>query len=134
MQAAPQSSRVKAESAVALLLTFAAGLVDIVGFITLYHSFVAHMTGTTVHLDNRLVLGDWTQAAKAATVIASFVIGFAVGRAIIELGVRFRQRKVATISLSLRLLWSLQPLKPIRSSLEERTTKPCGRSVFCSHC
>lgn len=99
MQATPQSSRVKTKSTVALLLTFAAGLVDIVGYMTLYHSFVAHMTGTTVHLGNQLVFGDWTQVAKSATVIASFVSGSVVGRAIIELGVRLGKRKVATVSL-----------------------------------
>lgn len=99
MQAIPQTPRVKEKSAVALLLTFAAGLVDVVGYLTLYHSFVAHMTGTTVHLGHQLVIGDWTQAAKAGTVIASFVSGSVVGRAIIELGVRCHKRKVATVSL-----------------------------------
>jgi hypothetical protein len=46
--AVPRQRRTKA--VVALVLTFAAGYVDIVGLLTIYNLFTAHMTGTTVHL------------------------------------------------------------------------------------
>lgn len=101
MQALPQSTRAKAKATIALLLTFAAGIVDIVGYITLYHSFVSHMTGNTVHLGSQLVTGNWAQSAKAATVIASFVVGSVIGRAVIETGARRRNRAIATITLLL---------------------------------
>jgi uncharacterized membrane protein YoaK (UPF0700 family) len=58
------------------MLTFSAGMVDIVGYIALYHWFVAHMTGDTVHLGNQLVTGNWSEAEKAATVIGSFILGW----------------------------------------------------------
>ena len=47
MQVPPGNPRTRAKSLVALLLTFAAGIIDIVGYITVYHLFVAHMTGNT---------------------------------------------------------------------------------------
>lgn len=81
------------------MLTFSAGMVDIVGYIALYHWFVAHMTGNTVHLGNELVAGKWDEAAKAATVIASFVIASIIGRAIIQAGARKQLRSVASITL-----------------------------------
>lgn len=95
-----KTTHAKTKSAVALLLTFTAGIVDIVGYITVYHLFVAHMTGTTVHLGNKLESGSWPDAAKAATIIASFVLGSIVGRAVIEAGSRSHKRTVASSTLA----------------------------------
>jgi len=99
MQAEPQSTRAQAKSIISLLLTFMAAMVDIVAYITIYHTFVAHMTGTTVHLGNQLATGDWTQAAKAGATVGSFVAGSVLGRTIIEIGARGRDRSIATVSL-----------------------------------
>ena len=99
VQDARQSGRSKVKSVVALLLTFSAGIVDIVGYIAVYHWFVAHMTGDTVHLGNQLATGKWSEAEKAATVIGSFILGSIVGRAVIEMGARKRQRAIASITL-----------------------------------
>lgn len=108
----PQTSTVHAKSGVALGLTFAAGTVDIVSYIAVYHLFVAHMTGNTVHLGHNLVGGDWGQAIKAGTTILSFLLGSITGRSIIEAGARRKLRKVATITLLieaaliLTLIWA----------------------------
>ena len=91
----------RSKSAVALLLTFVAGSVDVVGYIALYHVFTAHMTGTTVHLARYLVFGKWSEVAIAGSVICAFVFGSVVGRAVIEVGSRVRFRRVASITLSL---------------------------------
>jgi uncharacterized membrane protein YoaK (UPF0700 family) len=99
VQAAVQSRHSKVKSAVAIMLTFGAGMVDIVGYIAVYHWFVAHMTGNTVHLGNQIVTGKWDDAAKAALVIFSFVLGSVVGRAVIEAGARKRQRTIASVTL-----------------------------------
>lgn len=93
------TSRVKVKSIVALLLTVTAGEVDIIGYITVYHFFVAHMTGTTVHLGNKLAIRAWTDALRAGVTILSFVVGSIVGRSIIEVGARAKRRTVATITL-----------------------------------
>lgn len=94
-----QSGRSKAKSGVAFMLTFSAGMVDIVGYIAVYHWFVAHMTGDTVHLGNQLATANWGEAEKAGTVIGSFILGSIVGRAVIEAGARKRQRTIASITL-----------------------------------
>jgi len=99
VQDAHQSARSKAKSAVALMLTFSAGMVDIVGYIALYHWFVAHMTGDTVHLGNQLVTGRWSDVEKAATIIGSFILGSILGRAVIEAGARKGQRAIASVTL-----------------------------------
>jgi uncharacterized membrane protein YoaK (UPF0700 family) len=99
MQVPAHNPRTRAKSVVALWLTFAAGIVDIFGYITVYHSFVAHMTGNTVRLGNKLRIGDWNNAVKAACTIVSFVAGSIVGRAVIEAGARRRKRSVASLTL-----------------------------------
>jgi len=93
------ASRKNTKSMVALLLTFSAGIVDIVAYITVYHMFVAHMTGTTVHLGNTLAVADWADCAKSASVLLGFVTGSLLGRGIIELGSRAQTRTVASITL-----------------------------------
>jgi uncharacterized membrane protein YoaK (UPF0700 family) len=98
----PRHTRVK--RAIALLLTFAAGLVDITGYLALYNTFTAHMTGTTVHLGNSLVTAQWRQAIMAASVVSAFVLGSIVGRIIIEIGSRKHMRSVATITLALEAI------------------------------
>lgn len=89
--------RVKAIAAVSL--AFAAGCVDIIGYIRLGHVFTAHLTGNTVRLGEGLFDGHWGQAIKAGTVIAAFFCGSVAGRAMIEVGARKRLRSVATLTL-----------------------------------
>lgn len=116
MPGLPQTSRARSKAAVALTLTFAAGMVDIVGYLSVYHLFVAHMTGDTVHLGHNLMIGNWNQAARAGTIVVTFVLGSVIGRSIIEAAVRRRIRRVATITLLVEacliliLVWTT-PLK-----------------------
>lgn len=94
----------RAKAAMALLLTIAAGCVDIVGFLTLYHIFTAHMTGATVHLSASAVEAHWTDAWHGAAVIAAFIAGSVVGRGVIEYGARRRVRSIASATLLLEAL------------------------------
>lgn len=87
------------KSAVAILLTFAAGCVDIIGYLSAYHTFTAHMTGNTVHLGNSLFGGDEKEAGLAALVLIAFVGGSLTGRALIEIGARNRIRAIASWTL-----------------------------------
>lgn len=89
------------KSAVAIVLTFAAGCVDIVGFLSVYHTFTAHMTGNTVHLGNSLFGGDAKEAGLAALVLIAFVGGSLAGRALIEVGARNRIRAIASWTLGI---------------------------------
>lgn len=90
-------SHTRAKSTVALLLSFAAGLVDVVGYLTVYRFFTANMTGNTVHLGNNAVSGNWRDAAIAGSIIASFVMASIVGRAIIEAAARNSVRSIASV-------------------------------------
>ena len=100
MQTPSQKSHARVKAVIAILLTFTAGIVDIVGYMTVYHIFVAHMTGTTVHLGNKLEAGAWADAARAFVTIASFVVGSVMGRAVIEGGARTRKRTVASWTMA----------------------------------
>ncbi len=99
---APERNPTKA--VVALLLTFAAGLVDIAGFIKLYQVFTAHMTGVTVHLGHDIIEGQWHSALLGGAVLIGFVGGSVVGRSIIEIGARRHIRRIATITLLIEAL------------------------------
>lgn len=83
----------------ALLLTFAAGCVDVIGYLTLYNVFTAHMTGDTVHLGQSVMEAHWMDAAMAGCVIAAFLGGSIVGRTLIEIGSRTRARHIASVNL-----------------------------------
>jgi uncharacterized membrane protein YoaK (UPF0700 family) len=99
MQALPQTPDARIKVAVALLLTFTAGLVDVVGYLTVYHLFTANMTGNTVHLGNMLVAGSWKEAAMAGATIAGFLAGSVLGRMVIESATRKGIRRVASFTL-----------------------------------
>ena len=66
MDVLPKSSRTRLKAVVALSLAFAAGSVDIIGFISFGHVFTAHLTGTTVHLGEQLIRAEWWKAAKVS--------------------------------------------------------------------
>ncbi len=94
---------------IALLLTFASGLVDIVGYVGIFHFFAAHLTGTTVHLGQNLVERNGTEVLSAAAIVAAFLLGSLFGRSVIEAGSRARIRKIGTATLAIEaaMLWGL---------------------------
>ena len=98
------SPRTRTKAAVALLLTFAAGYVDVVGYLGLYQVFTANMTGNTVHFAINLLHSHWRDAMLAGSMIPIFVAGSIVGRAIIEAGARNRIRRIASLTLSIEAL------------------------------
>ena len=89
------------KSVVAILLTFAAGCVDIVGYLSAYHTFTAHMTGNTVHIGNSLFGKDTREAGLAGLVLIAFVGGSLAGRGLIEVGARSRIRSIASWTLGI---------------------------------
>lgn len=91
----------KPKIAVALVLTFVSGLVDIVGFLGLYRLFTAHVTGTTVHLGQSIMLGHRRDAIAGFTIVATFFAGSVIGRLIIQEGARRRFRSIAAVVLGI---------------------------------
>jgi uncharacterized membrane protein YoaK (UPF0700 family) len=86
---------------VALLLTFASGLVDIVGYVGIFHFFTAHLTGTTVQLGHGLAERNWIDVAAAVSIMGAFVLGSVLGRAAIEIGSRRHIRRIGSITLAM---------------------------------
>jgi uncharacterized membrane protein YoaK (UPF0700 family) len=94
-------ARYKSKIAVALVLTFVSGLVDVVGYVGIFHLFAAHVTGTTVHLGQGIVLGRRTDVIAASSIVAAFFLGGVIGRAIIQAGARRRFRNIASVTLGI---------------------------------
>ncbi len=105
-----RSSAHRSKAAIALFLTFAAGYVDIVGFIRVARTFTAHMTGNTVHLAHRLTGADWYRADLSLAALAAFIVGSIVGRCIIEAGARHGFRRVASLALALECVLIAIPI------------------------
>lgn len=105
MDVLPKSvTRTRTKALVALYMAFAAGCVDIIGYISFGQVFTAHMTGTTVHLGEQLMHANWWKALEMAAVLVSFVGGSVVGRAVIEVGSRRRRRSIANVTLMMEAL------------------------------
>lgn len=92
------------KSVVALVLTFTAGVVDIVGFLGLYHTFTAHMTGVTVHLGDAIESSHWADAAVLGGVLISFIAGALLARICVECACRYRFRGPASAALAIELV------------------------------
>jgi uncharacterized membrane protein YoaK (UPF0700 family) len=86
---------------VALLLTFGSGLVDITGYLGIFHFFTAHLTGATVQLGQALADRSWTDVRAAAVIITAFVLGSMFGRAVIEAASRKRILRIASVTLAI---------------------------------
>jgi uncharacterized membrane protein YoaK (UPF0700 family) len=85
--------------AVALALTFASGLVDITGYLGVFHLFTAHLTGTTVQLGYSLVVRHRPQLVAAVFIVGAFLATSLGGRMLLEIGSRKRIRRIASIAL-----------------------------------
>ncbi|MGB8540485.1 MAG: YoaK family protein [Candidatus Acidiferrales bacterium] len=99
---------------VALLLTFSAGLVDIVGFVGVFQLFTAHLTGATVQLGHGLVNHNWVNVSAAAIIVGAFFCGSILGRTLIEVGSRKRIRRIASVTLAIEavMLAALAQARP----------------------
>jgi uncharacterized membrane protein YoaK (UPF0700 family) len=122
----------KVKVAMALLLTFVAGFVDIVGYIAVYHLFTANMTGTTVHLGHDLVIGQHVAAIIALSILGAFVLGSVGGRALIEVGARCHVRSIASIAIAVELALVLGFIAVFNnlSAAEKSPTDICVLLIF----
>lgn len=105
--------------AVTLVLTFASGLVDITGYLGVFHLFTAHLTGTTVQLGHSLVARHGREFASAACIVVAFFCGSLLGRALIEVGSRKRIRRIASITLTIEVVTLLLVIVTPRNSVTE---------------
>lgn len=121
--------------AVALLLTFVAGSVDVIGYLTIQHVFTAHVSGLTAHLGIDLIGHDWSKAAIGASVIAAFLVGSILGRVIIEVAAQARFRRIASVALGIEMMLLLVfavggRLHPAGNSASSSATAMCLLSAL----
>ena len=77
----------------ALAMTWAAGFVDLVGYVSLYGLYTSHMTGNTVAMARHLSELQWSGVVRRGWPILTFVLGLIFGSFIYE-AERSRQIRV----------------------------------------
>lgn len=85
----------------AVLLAWVAGIVDAIGYLTLFRLFTAHMSGNSVEMGLRLGQGEWGEALRRAVPIPLFVCGVALGAALSEAAARRGVRSTFALVLGL---------------------------------
>ena len=81
-------------------MAWAAGFVDVVGWLLLYHVYTSHMTGNTSTLGIDVSKGDWTQALHHAWPLVPFVLGLLFSAFTTTLAHRFRWHSSFSIALA----------------------------------
>ncbi|HEY7396905.1 MAG TPA: DUF1275 family protein, partial [Gaiellaceae bacterium] len=87
--------------ALAVWLAAIAGFVDAVGYLVLRQIFVAHMTGNTNQLGQRLGRGDLGGAVPLAVAVGVFVGSIAGFTVVLEAAMRRRMRSPAAVAFVL---------------------------------
>ncbi len=82
----------------AAFLTWIAGFVDAVGYISLRHIYTANMSGNSVAIGIEWDSQNWPGMARRVWPVATYVIGLIFCRIMIEFGARERIRSIASIA------------------------------------
>jgi len=80
---------------VSTLLTWIAGYVDAVGWLTYQHTYTANMSGNSVAIGIEAAAGNWGETLLRAWPVAVYVIGLVGCRIVIEMAARARKAKIA---------------------------------------
>lgn len=88
----------------AFLLSWVGGSVDAIGFLVLFHMFVAHMSGNSAALGAYMGQGNWNLAFHHFFPIPVFVVGIAAGRILNEESLRGGLRSSYSLVLGLEAL------------------------------
>lgn len=106
-----QAGNVRARAVVALVLCFAAGAVDAVGYLMLDKTLLANMSGNTLHVAIRSVRHEWSAALRYLWPVAMFTLGLVLSGLFHSLGKRrgFSSLRIALLVESALLigLWML---------------------------
>lgn len=89
--------------AVAAALTWIAGFVDAVGFISLGRIYTANMSGNSVAIGIQWASQNWMETIRRAWPVAAYVAGLLLCRILIEFGARERIRSIASIAFLLEI-------------------------------
>jgi uncharacterized membrane protein YoaK (UPF0700 family) len=89
---------------VALILTWVAGFVDLLGFVFVYNIYTAHMSGNTVALARHLARAQDLDAFRHGWPIIVFVIGMILGSLLFEAQMREMIRLPVPTTLTLETI------------------------------
>ena len=64
---------------IALLMTWTAGFIDLVGFLSLYGIYISHMTGNTVAMARHISRLEWVGFVRRGWPIFTFIFGLILG-------------------------------------------------------
>ncbi|HEX6761589.1 MAG TPA: YoaK family protein [Gaiellaceae bacterium] len=87
--------------ALAVWLASVAGFVDAIGYLVLHQLFVAHMTGNTNQLGQRLGRGELAAAVPVVAAVLAFVASITAFTLVLETAVRGRLRSPAAAAFVL---------------------------------
>jgi uncharacterized membrane protein YoaK (UPF0700 family) len=83
----------------AVFLTWMAGFVDAVGYISLGHIYTANMSGNSVAIGIHAVSGEWAEALRRLWPVVAYFGGLLFCRLLITYGAQRRIRRIATPAL-----------------------------------
>lgn len=94
----------KQKAAIAVALSWGAGLIDVLGYLTLYHAFVANMTGNTVTSVLHGVQGHWSETFHRGVPIAAFFVGLMPGEVTLESAKRAKRHRIAARAFAMEAI------------------------------
>lgn len=89
--------------AIAAFLTWIAGFVDAVGFLSLGHIYTANMSGNSVAVGIQWASRNWPETARRIWPVIAYVIGLLFCRILIEFGARERIRSIASVAFLIEI-------------------------------
>lgn len=90
--------QVKTRFFLAAFITWLAGFVDAIGFISLTHIYTANMSGNSVALGIQLASQNWPEVIRRFWPVATYVMGLVFCRILIEFAARERIRSIASLA------------------------------------
>lgn len=85
---------------IAALLTWIAGFVDAVGFVSLGGIYTANMSGNSVAIGIQAASQNWPEMIRRLWPVFVYVIGLLLCRILIEVGARQRIRAIASVAFA----------------------------------
>ncbi len=87
----------------AALLTWTAGFVDAVGFLSFGRIYTANMSGNSVSLGIQWAAQNWPEVIRRGWPVIAYVIGLLFCRILVEFGARERIRSIASIAFLIEI-------------------------------
>src|SRR5581483_6858634 len=88
---------------ISILLTWTAGYVDAVGWLTWQHIYTANMSGNSVAIGITAGTADWAMAALRAWPVLMYVLGLILCRAMVEAAGRRKAPHIAWLTFVLEI-------------------------------